>query len=327
MWTIKTLGKTIGTARDALPRVQLPGPACRTFLLSPDAILKPFSKQQSIETALDLINKRNPTCPVLSVLHQMEVAKIMKMAFGMINMTIGPPSRFPQNAATDDDTGTPTCAPFLPLLPLLPSLWIASLCVYCFTRITPDFSGICGSEVLWDTITWTFRPSKSSSRRCRTRPPGGPSGADSYLVQQPVDADALGLHQQVPGGPGECGPLELGAGLPELFLGEGAGPRLHPSAAAAPGPGGERGQAGLLFGGGDERVAQLDWQGPGKDRDAAGGGASGGRDREEPRGRGLEGRGLEGQAWRFGLTEGCGERINTAVMLTLASNLKREDSL
>lgn len=42
-----------------------------TFLLSPDAILKPFSKQQSIETALDLINKRNPTCPVLSVLHQM----------------------------------------------------------------------------------------------------------------------------------------------------------------------------------------------------------------------------------------------------------------
>ena len=60
----------------------------------------------------------------------------------------------------------------------------------------------------------------------------------------------MGLHQQLPGGPGECGPLELCAGLPELLLREGAGPRIHPSAAAAPGPGRERGQAGIVFGGG-----------------------------------------------------------------------------
>ena len=43
-----------------------------TFLLSPGAILKPFSKQHSIETVLDLINKWNPICPLLFVLlHQM----------------------------------------------------------------------------------------------------------------------------------------------------------------------------------------------------------------------------------------------------------------
>ena len=43
-----------------------------TFLLSPDAILKSFSKQHSIETVLDLINEWNPICPLLSVLlHQM----------------------------------------------------------------------------------------------------------------------------------------------------------------------------------------------------------------------------------------------------------------
>ena len=43
-----------------------------TFLLSPGAILKPFSKQHSIETVLDLINEWNPICPLLSVLlHQM----------------------------------------------------------------------------------------------------------------------------------------------------------------------------------------------------------------------------------------------------------------
>ena len=43
-----------------------------TFLLSPGAILKPFSKQLSIETVLDLINKWNPICPLLFVLlHQM----------------------------------------------------------------------------------------------------------------------------------------------------------------------------------------------------------------------------------------------------------------
>lgn len=38
----------------------------------------------------------------LSILQEM--AKITKMAFGIINVTIGPPSRFPQNVATDDDT-------------------------------------------------------------------------------------------------------------------------------------------------------------------------------------------------------------------------------
>lgn len=43
-----------------------------TFLMSPDAILKSFSKQHSIETVLDLINKWNPICPLLFVLlHQM----------------------------------------------------------------------------------------------------------------------------------------------------------------------------------------------------------------------------------------------------------------
>ena len=39
-----------------------------------------------------------------SLLILQEVAKITKMAFGIINVTIGPPSRFPQNVATDDDT-------------------------------------------------------------------------------------------------------------------------------------------------------------------------------------------------------------------------------
>ena len=38
----------------------------------------------------------------LSILQEM--TKITKMAFGIINVTIGPPSRFQQNVATDDDT-------------------------------------------------------------------------------------------------------------------------------------------------------------------------------------------------------------------------------
>lgn len=36
-----------------------------TFLLSPDEVLKPFSKQHFIERVLDLINKWNPICPLL----------------------------------------------------------------------------------------------------------------------------------------------------------------------------------------------------------------------------------------------------------------------
>ena len=43
-----------------------------TFLLSPDEVLKPFSKQHPVKTVLHMLNKWNPICHLLSVLlHQM----------------------------------------------------------------------------------------------------------------------------------------------------------------------------------------------------------------------------------------------------------------
>jgi hypothetical protein len=77
-----------------------------------------------------------------------------------------------------------------------------------------------------------------SATAARAQRAGGPDPCpcpDScrYLVQQSVDGDARGLHQQLPVGPGQRGLLELGAGLPELVRREAAGRARHPSAAAA----------------------------------------------------------------------------------------------